>query len=181
MTISQRLAIEGVPDSRENTAPPLPLRPGKRLVFLENDPLRVCFKCQGDRIEFFYHGGGVAIKSIPPFPCYSWTMFGYSMDVEQPGEHLCKRCSTCTFSWMEEVAEEGPEYQIVAVEESDLYDGTEGEVDEMPFRKTGAVTGSVLGVDEDTALVKEAASQAPWDDRDEKDLDAENTDADKDE
>jgi hypothetical protein len=131
----------------------------------------------------FYHSRGVIQQSHPAFPCYSLTINAYALGIETLGEHLCKRCITCSFTWMEEVSSPGPEYQLVAIGDDDLYDDEESEGENMSIRKTGAVTGAVLGVEgdgPDEALVKEGSADT-WDGSDETALADENTAADQDE
>lgn len=186
MSTSERLALPGGSEVAEITAPPdlVPVlspdgRPRKRIALPPSNPQGLCLKCGGENIDFTYHAKGIQYQGWPVFPCYYYTANAFTLGIEPIGEHICKRCVTCGFQWMEDVSVAGPDYQVVAVEDDDLYDDGDHEGADMSIRKTGSATGEVLGVDEDTALVKEASAGSPWGDQDEKALDDENTAADQ--
>lgn len=149
-----------------------------RLVLPPFDPAALCSKCGDERIELQYHAREQIVfppKSSQP-PCAAYTLPEFDVEI---GEHMCKRCSTCNYSWMEQVAGPGPDYQIVTSDDDEMYPGLEQGGD-MTIRKLGAATGEVISV-ENEGLVKHGAAEREWDDRDERALDDENKDADKDE
>lgn len=62
---------------------------------------RICEKCKSTGVRFHYHA--CAFHEFPgsDFPCTHW-------DIRDTiGEHLCKQCNTCRYSWIEETADHG--------------------------------------------------------------------------
>lgn len=83
------------------------------MKFPECGSVTDCPKCAALEavIRTSYHQEPRPLLGQEPDPCAESVMQTPSEELEDFGEHLCRRCRRCGYGWVEQVSQSGPPYQ----------------------------------------------------------------------
>lgn len=96
MTVDAALALLEGPAEGEEDAPVDPLDIPDHYDLPMYGSIIACPKCGNEKVNTQYHPHGVLSE-----PC--GTRFGWP-NIQNLGEHLCRKCTRCRYGWPEEVA-----------------------------------------------------------------------------